>query len=145
MTEQEVLARDYFLKGCNCAQAVFAAFCEQTGLDEQTALKLSSSFGGGMARLREVCGAVSGAFMAAGLICGFAGDEPSEVKHAHYARLQALAAEFKEKHGSLLCRELLSLHVDGKFAADVRAQEHPCTLFVMDAAALLMQSTQGEA
>lgn len=64
-------AKEYFLSGYNCAQSVFMAFCEETGLDEETAAKLASSFGGGMGRLREVCGAVSGMFMAAGLIKGY--------------------------------------------------------------------------
>ena len=65
--EHDVLAGELFRKGCNCSQAVVLAFSDVTGLDERTALAVSSSFGGGMGRLREVCGAVSGAFMVAGL------------------------------------------------------------------------------
>ncbi len=101
------LAQKNFERGCNCAQAVLLAFSDLTGLDEATAMKLSSSFGGGMGRLREVCGAVSGMFMAAGMI--FAeGEIPShEAKATHYARIQALAAGFREENGSILCRELL--------------------------------------
>lgn len=100
-------AKQNFENGCNCAQAVLLAFSDRTGLDEATAMKLASSFGGGIGRLREVCGAVSGMLMAFGLICG-AGNVPShEEKAAHYALTQQLAAQFREKNGSILCRELL--------------------------------------
>ena len=61
-------AKENFMAGYNCAQSVFLAFCDETGLDRETAARLASSFGGGMGRLREVCGAVSGMFMAAGMI-----------------------------------------------------------------------------
>lgn len=68
MTKAE-RARELFLEGCNCAQAVFLAFAEDK-LDRETALKIASGFGGGMAGMRDVCGAVSGMFMAYGLLCG---------------------------------------------------------------------------
>lgn len=69
MTRAEQAAEN-FLSGCNCAQSVLLAFSDETGLDDATAMRIASGFGGGMARMREVCGAVSGMFMAAGLIFG---------------------------------------------------------------------------
>ena len=71
MIDHAKLAAKYFVEGYNCAQAVVLAFCDVTGLDEKTALRISSSFGGGMGRLREVCGACSGMFMVAGLLYGY--------------------------------------------------------------------------
>ena len=102
MTHQEK-ARQNFLNGYNCAQAVFCAFCDVTGMDEREALRLSSSFGGGMGRLREVCGAVSGMFMAAGLLYGYDDLEDKSLKAAHYARIQDLAARFSSQKKSLIC------------------------------------------
>ena len=67
MSAHSDLARKLFKKGYNCSQSVFAAFCDETGLDTETALKIASSFGGGMGRLREVCGAVTGMFMVVGM------------------------------------------------------------------------------
>ena len=98
-----------FKEGYNCSQAVFVAFCEELGMDQKTALKLSSSFGGGMGRLREVCGAVSGMFMAAGLHYGYEDPHDKTAKAEHYKRIQKLAEQFKEENGSIICRELLGL------------------------------------
>ena len=80
----QTLAGDLFLEGYNCAQAVFLAFTDVTGFDKETALKLSSSFGGGMGCLREVCGAVSGAFMVAGVLWGYS-ELDDHKKKEHYA------------------------------------------------------------
>ena len=71
MSAHSDLARKLFKKGYNCSQSVFAAFCDETGLDMETALKIASSFGGGMGRLREVCGAVTGMFMVVGMKYGY--------------------------------------------------------------------------
>lgn len=101
-------AAELFLQGYNCAQSVLLAFEDVTGLDPQTALRLSSSFGGGMARLREVCGAVSGMAMVAGLLYGYDDISDIELKKEHYARIQALAAAFRERTGSIICREILN-------------------------------------
>ena len=108
MTHEEK-ARELFQNGYNCAQAVLLAFSDLTGLDERCALTLSSSFGGGMGRLREVCGAVSGAFMVAGILYGPCDPTDHEAKKAHYALIQSIAAEFKKENGSYICRELLDL------------------------------------
>ncbi len=102
-------AETLFCEGYNCAQAVFLTFAEELGMDRATALKLASSFGGGMGGLREVCGAVSGMFMAVGLAKGYTGKKVPEEKKEHYARLQWMAEEFQKENGSIICRELLGL------------------------------------
>ena len=96
-----------FKQGYNCSQAVYLAFCDVTGMDEKTALMLSSSFGGGMGRMREVCGAVSGMFMVAGQLYGYSDPNDRNAKAEHYALIQRMAAKFREKNGSIICRELL--------------------------------------
>ena len=88
-------AMDLFKEGYNCSQAVFLAFEDKLNIDRTMALRLSSSLGGGMGRLREVCGAVSGMFLVAGVLYGY--DEPNnyDKKKEHYARIQNLAKEFQ--------------------------------------------------
>ena len=76
-------AESLFLEGYNCAQSVFCAFCDDLGIDFETALKMSSSFGGGMGRLREVCGVVSAMFMIAGLKYGYTEPNNTTVKAEH--------------------------------------------------------------
>jgi len=96
-----------FLDGCNCAQAVFVAFADLFGMEEKLALRISSSFGGGLGRQREVCGAVSGMCMVAGALYGYDDVKDPEKKAAHYALIQALCGKFREMYGSMICRELL--------------------------------------
>lgn len=100
-------AKELFTKGYNCAQSVAAAFCDITGTDEKTMLMLSSSFGGGMGRMREVCGAVSGMFMVLGLLYGYSETEDRGKKAELYARVQHLAEQFRKENGSIICRELI--------------------------------------
>ena len=109
MSERSQKARDYFLQGYNCTQAVVLAYCDELGLDKSVALKIASSFGGGMGRLREVCGAVSGIFMVAGMLYGYDDPKDKEGKAALYAKIQELAARSKAQNGSIVCRELLGL------------------------------------
>ena len=115
MTNEEIESRaqravDLFKQGFNCSQAVFASCADIYGItDEKLALRLSASFGGGMGRMRLVCGAASGMFMLAGLHNGSATPHDSEGKMANYAFVQQLAGEFKAKYGSLICAELLGL------------------------------------
>jgi C_GCAxxG_C_C family probable redox protein len=99
-------AKELFKSGYNCSQAVLGVFCEELGLDFETAMKIASSFGGGMGRMREVCGTVSGMFMAAGLAFSNS-DSTAENKKAQYQIVQELAQKFKDKNGSIICRELL--------------------------------------
>ena len=119
MTEQEIETRaqraiELFKQGYNCSQAVFASCADIYGVtDEQLALRLSASFGGGMGRMRLVCGAASGMFMLAGLHNGSATPHDNQGKMANYAFVQQLAGEFKGKYGSLICAELLGLAPKG--------------------------------
>ncbi len=106
MSEKSEKAKELFKQGYNCSQAVLGVFCEELGLDFDTAMKLASSFGGGMGRMREVCGTVSGMFMAAGLAFASSSDSALE-KGEHYKRIQELAKRFKDKNGSIICKELL--------------------------------------
>jgi len=115
MEEKEIEKRaeravELFKEGYNCSQAVFASCADLYGVtDEQLALRLSASFGGGMGRMRLVCGAASGMFMLAGLHNGSAKPHDNEGKMANYAFVQNLAGQFKGKYGSLICAELLGL------------------------------------
>lgn len=100
-------AKELFYKGYNCAQAVFCAFAPECGMDEETARAVSSSFGGGMGRLRQVCGTLSGAFMVLGLYYGGYTPGDDDAKGEHYARVRELAKQFEEQSGSIVCAELL--------------------------------------
>ncbi len=136
-------AEQNFRDGYNCAQAVLLAFSDLTKLDTDTALRISSSFGGGMGRLREVCGAVSGMFMAAGLLYG-SSTLSHEEKSKHYTRLQALAAAFRDKNSSIICRELLSgVAVSSDALPEQRSdgyyKKRPCAKLCYDAASILAQ------
>lgn len=140
MTERkknEITAREYFLSGYNCAQSVFLTYAIKYGFDKETALKLSSSFGGGMGRMREVCGAVSAMFMIAGLEKGYTENNNDELKAKHYKLIQDLANKFKEKNGTIICRELLGLDIDDNPIPSKRTlqyyKERPCEEFIADA------------
>ncbi len=100
-------ARDLFLKGYNCAQAVAGAFAEEMGLPLDVTVRAVSGFGGGMGRLREVCGAFSGAVFVMSVLYGYDDAAANEEKMRLYADIQAMAAAFREENGSLICRELL--------------------------------------
>lgn len=108
MNHQE-RATDLFKEGYNCAQSVFGAFSDELGMDFETAVRLSSPFGGGVGRMREVCGALSGMLMAAGLKYGYSDPKDKKAKADHYALVQKLAKKFEEQNGSIICRELLGL------------------------------------
>ena len=115
MTNQEIEARvnkaqELFRKGFNCSQSVFAACADLFGIEDQDmALRLSASFGGGIGRMRQTCGAACGMFLLEGLHSGSSKQGDHEGKAANYANVQALAQKFKEEHGSLICAELLGL------------------------------------
>lgn len=105
--DHSVYAAELFCKDYNCAQAIMVAFCDVTGLEPDVAARLASSFGGGMGRMREVCGAVSGMLMVAGYLYGYDAPDDDEVKKAHYQLVQDLAGKFREEVGSIICREIL--------------------------------------
>ena len=100
-------ALNLFKSGYNCAQAVAVAFSDVTGLTESQAAKLASGFGGGMGRMREVCGAVSGMLMVAGVLYGYDDPKATKEKRELYAQVQAMAGQFREELGSIVCRDLL--------------------------------------
>ena len=135
-------AEKLFKEGYNCSQAVVGAFSDKLSLDKETLMKLSSSFGGGMGRLREVCGAVSGMFVVLGLIKGYNSPDDNDGKKAHYENIQALAKEFEEENGSIICRELLGLSVKKEEPTpEKRTEEYykkrPCVEMVKSAVAIL--------
>ena len=142
MTKRE-RAINLFEEGYNCAQAVFGAFSEETGMDFETAVKFSSAFGGGMGRLREVCGAVSGMFMVLGILEGYSSPTAKEEKTELYKKVQNLAEKFKEKNGgTYICRELLkNAETTKTHVPEDRTPEYyharPCAKFVGDAAEIL--------
>lgn len=137
-------AGELFHDGYNCSQAVIAVFAEEVGLPMDAALKIGAAFGGGMGKMREVCGAVSGMFMAAGMLYGGYQIGDNAKKKEHYALIQELARRFKERNGTIICRELL--HLDkGIYEAtpEVRNSEYykkrPCREMVEDAALIFAQ------
>jgi len=135
-------ASELFVSGYNCAQAVFAAFSDITGMDEKEALKLASSFGGGIGRMREVCGAFSGIAMVAGILYGYDDTNDDKKKAEHYALIQRMGKEFKDEFGTVVCRELLiSLKKDSSPVPDKRTEqyykERPCARFVRKAAEIM--------
>ena len=105
------IAEKLFKDGYNCSQAVVGAFSDLLDASPETLMKLSSSFGGGMGRLREVCGAVSGMFIVLGMLKGYSSPDDNEGKKNQYEVIQKLAKEFEEENSSIICRELLGLSV----------------------------------
>ncbi len=132
-------AENLFREGYNCAQSVSLAFEEELGMDRETLARLSSAFGGGMGRLREVCGAVSGMFFAAGMLQGYSSPDDQKEKTRLYALVQQMAGEFEKRNGSLICRELLGLsHGKDDPHPEKRTESYyasrPCAKLVRDAA-----------
>ncbi len=131
--DRAAAARGCFMQGYGCAQSVLLAFADLTHLDTDTAARLGSSFGGGMGRMREVCGAVSGALMVLGMTLGYASPADKDAKNAHYACVRDFADRFKARNGagSIVCREILAgvPHSEGG-AAEERTPEYyrrrPC-------------------
>ncbi len=144
MTEKEK-AGELFLEGYNCAQAVFTAFCHRFGMDEDTAKKVSAGLGGGVGRMREVCGAVSGGAMVIGSLCAATQGDDNESKMRNYELVREFADRFAAIHGSVVCRDLLKLGIKMEETAkpDGRTAEYyknrPCLKVVEDAAEILMQ------
>ena len=139
--DHSMKAAELFFSGCNCAQAVAVAFCDLTGLDEITAKKMSSPFGGGFGRLREVCGAVSGMMMVLGLLYGYTDPGGGDVtKKEHYHLVQQLAGKFQEECGSIVCREILKNPPSDPNPTPRTAEfykQRPCVRMVITAARIL--------
>lgn len=138
MSARSVKGKELFVSGYTCSQSVILAFGDITGLEDATAAKLSSGFGGGMGGLRSVCGAVTGMFMVANMVYGFETPDNQQHKVALYEHIRALADDFTAKHGSLICKELLA-YLPGKLSQtpslrdDAYYKARPCALLVEDA------------
>ena len=146
------LASAYFHKGYGCAQAILLTFADVVGMDETTLAKLGASFGGGMGRLREVCGAVSGAFAVLGFVCGYDDPADKEGKSRHYAMIREFADRFKQSAGapSIVCRELLGgAGVSNTPGGEAEArtpqyyQKRPCGELVRISACVLAEMLDG--
>lgn len=137
-------AKQLFLDGYNCSQAVVGAFSDYIPIEFTTLMKMASSMGGGMGRLREVCGAVSGMFLVAGFLKGYSDPKAKEEKTEHYRLIQTLAKEFKQQNGSIICRELLGdqagkqTHIPSD-RTNTYYQKRPCKDLVADAVCVLEQ------
>ena len=144
----EEIAKNNFTDGYNCPQAVLCAFEDVTGLEKETAAKLASSFGGGIGRMREVCGAVSGSCMVLGLVKGYADPKAGKEKTDHYALIQEFARRFKEENGSIICRELLQgvpVTTGGKpeERTETYYKKRPCAELVACAAGIVEELLNG--
>lgn len=142
METRESIARNAFKEGYNCSQCMMVAFADLLGMEKKQAIRMASSFGGGMGRMREVCGAVSGMFLVAGLLYGYDDPKDYESKKEHYARIQYLAGKFREQTGSIICRELLGTEgKDKSFVPSQRTESYykkrPCGDMVGLAARIL--------
>lgn len=133
---------ELFMKGYNCCQSVFAAFAPRFGMTEEAALKLSCSLGGGIGRMREVCGAVSGMSLLVSLCNGNTDPVNSDAKEENYRTVRMMADIFREKHGTIICRELLGLSEAEKQARPEERtaayyNSRPCPHLVKDAAIIM--------
>lgn len=142
MMEEERInkAVELFKEGFNCSQSVVAAFADRYGFTREQALRMSASFGGGIGRMRETCGAACGMFLLAGLETGSTDGKDREGKAANYALVQQLAEEFKKRNGALRCADLLGLSRKAPVVStpEVRTEQYyvkrPCAKIVEEAA-----------
>ena len=143
MEDRVQKAVELFKSGYNCSQSVVAAFADMYGFTQEQALRMGASFGGGIGRMRETCGAACGMFLVAGLETGATEATDREGKAANYAVVQELAAEFKKRNGSLICGELLGLkkkELVSNVPEERTAQyysKRPCAKMVEEAARIL--------
>ena len=143
MTPEEIekrveLAKELFKQGFNCSQSVCAACADLYGMDQQTALRVAASFGGGIGRMRQTCGAACGMFILAGLENGSALPGDAEGKKRNYMLVQDLAAKFKAENGSLICSELLGIapkpqNPTPEARTEAYYQKRPCVEMVANA------------
>jgi len=142
--ERKELAASLFRQGYNCSQSMVLAFSDELDLPEDRLCCLASSFGGGMGRLREVCGSMTGTFMILGLLYGYQDPGADQEKAELYFKVQELALAFEKEHGSILCRDLLGLtdkHDSSVPSArtDAYYSERPCEKLIGDAARRLQE------
>lgn len=151
MESEDRVARsiELFKSGYNCSQSVVAAFADLYGFTPEQAFRMSASFGGGIGRMRQTCGAACGLFMLAGLETGAVDGKDREGKAANYALVQKLAAEFKKRNGSTVCAELLGLKKpEGDPMPEARTEQYyakrPCPKIIAEAAAIWEEYRQKE-
>ena len=140
--ERKEKALSLFNEGYNCSQAVFCAYADLFDVDPEMAKQLTSSLGGGMGRLREVCGAVSGSFLLLGLRYPASDPNDKKAKTANYASVQRVAEAFKSRFGSIICRELLDVkrQKESPVPSDRNAEyyaKRPCARFVVEASEIV--------
>ena len=139
-TNKAEKAKELFKSGYNCAQSVLGAFCDEIGMSFEDSLRLASSFGGGMGRMREVCGAVSAMFMIAGIKQGYISPNDDLIKEKHYTLIQDLANQFKAKYNTIICKELLGID-DNSPKPTTRDEKYytsrPCEEFIKFAAEII--------
>lgn len=141
-------AKALFKQGFNCSQAVCAACADIYGIDEQTALRIAASFGGGIGRMRQTCGAACGMFILAGLENGSATPGDAEGKKQNYTLVQDLAAKFKQENGSLICAELLGIapkpqEPTPEVRTETYYQKRPCVEMVANAVRIYLEELKG--
>ena len=149
MEEKRIeVAVSLFKEGFNCSQSVVAAFADKYGFTREQALKMSASFGGGIGRMRETCGAACGLFLLAGLESGATEGADREGKAANYALVQELAEVFKERNGALKCADLLGLSKKEPVVSTPEARtdqyyaKRPCVKMVEEAARIWCEYLQ---
>ena len=145
MEDRIELAVSLFKEGYNCSQSVVAAFADMYGFTREQALRMSASFGGGIGRMRQTCGAACGLFLVAGLETGCTEGSNREGKEANYKIVQQLAEEFKKRNGSLICAQLLGLDKSAPTPATPEARtaeyykKRPCVKMVEEAARIWVE------
>lgn len=142
MSNRSTKAKQYFMEGFNCSQAVAAAYADAFGMDAEVMLRLSSSFGAGMGRMRKTCGAVSGMFLIAGLKTGSIDGKDQAAKKQNYEVVRAMADAFRKKNGSITCQTLLGLrNAELSAAPSERTPDYyktrPCLKMVEDACGII--------
>ena len=149
MEEERIeMAVSLFKEGFNCSQSVVAAFADKYGFTSEQALKMSASFGGGIGRMRETCGAACGLFLLAGLETGATEGADRDGKAANYALVQELAEEFKQRNGALRCADLLGLSKKEPVVSTPEARtdqyyaKRPCVKMVEEAARIWCEYLQ---
>ena len=149
MEEERIeMAVTLFKEGFNCSQSVVAAFADKYGFTREQALRMSASFGGGIGRMRETCGAACGLFLLAGLETGATEGADRDGKAANYALVQELAEEFKQRNGALRCADLLGLSKKEPVVSTPEARtdqyyaKRPCVKMVEEAARIWCEYLQ---
>ncbi len=150
MTDKERIEKsvEFFKEGFNCSQSVVAAFADKYGFTKEQALKISASFGGGIGRMRETCGAACGMFILAGLETGSTVGSDKDGKKNNYEFVQQLAEEFKRRNGALKCSDLLKLSAGTPIVStpETRTEQYykkrPCVQIVEEAAKIWVESME---